>query len=310
MIMRTTYKHIKVVLAAIMLSVSCAALSAQTLPSLLLDQDPVSLAKGMSGVAGDGGAYSLQNNVAAMSMSENMVDVKVGIGLWQPSYAANKTAGAGVVMRLGRLGIGADLKMLKMPSYGGVSDNGTSLRDSEFSPGEINVAAGASYAFMDCLSAGLTLRYAGSKLAADASATVFGADLALYFKKNGLSAGLSVNNIGTKVKYSEAAYPQPMMAKVGAGYDLELGSSALAVTAEADVLFAGGVMAGAGAEYSFKDMLFARAGYHYGNSPDVVPSYASAGLGLKFFGVQLDFAWLFASEVLVNSMCVSLGYSF
>ncbi|MBR2608729.1 MAG: PorV/PorQ family protein, partial [Bacteroidales bacterium] len=167
-----------------------------------------------------------------------------------------------------------------------------------------------SYAIIDCLSAGVTLRYADSRLAEEASAAVFGADIAVYFEKNGISAGLSLNNLGTKVKYAETSYSQPMMLKVGAGYDLKLGSSALDFDAEADVLFAGGVMAGAGCEYSFKDMVFARAGYHFGSSANAVPSYASAGLGLKFFGAQLNFAYLFGSDVLSNSMCISLGYTF
>ena len=101
-----------------------------------------------------------------------------------------------------------------------------------------------------------------------------------------------------------------MMAKLGAGYDLSLGSSTLAFAAEADVIFAGGVMAGLGCEYSFKDIVYARAGYHYGNSVNVIPSYASAGLGFKIFGAQLNFAYLFGSAVLSNSMNVSVGYSF
>lgn len=310
MIMRLTYTYMKAIMAAVLLSVSGLVLNAQTLPSLLLVQDPVSVSTGMSGVVADGSAFSLQNNVAAMSISDSRADIRAGVGLWQPSYAGIKAVGAGGFMRFGKLGVGLDLEMLMMPAYGGVSDNGAALRDSEFSPSETNFAAGVSYAFMDYLSAGLTLRYAGSKLAADASAAVFGADLALYFKKDGITAGLSVNNIGTKVKYSDTAYPQPMMARVGAGYELGLSSSSLAISAEADVLFAGGVMAGAGCEYAFKDMIFARVGYHYGNSANVIPSYASAGLGLKLFGLHLDVAYMFASEVLSNSMIVSLGYSF
>lgn len=308
--MKAIYRNIKAAFAALILSVSGVAINAQTLPSLMLDQDPASLALGMSGVASQAGAFAIQNNVAAISLSEKTLDAQAGFGTWQPSYSNLKTIGAGAVYRMGKLGFGVDVKMLKLPSYSGVSGNGSDIRDSEFSPSEMNLAAGASYAVMDCLSAGVTLRYTGSNLAADASAAVFGADIALYYAKEALSAGISINNIGSKVKYSETAYPQPMMAKIGAGYDIDLGTSALAFTAEADVIFTGGIMAGAGCEYSFKDMVFARAGYHYGNSVNAVPSYASAGLGLNVFGAQLNFAYLFASPVLANSMCVSLGYSF
>lgn len=308
--MKAIYRNIKAAFAALILSVSGVAINAQTLPSLMLDQDPASLALGMSGVASQAGAFAIQNNVASISLSEKTLDAQAAFGTWQPSYSNLKTIGAGVLYRMGKLGFGVDVKMLKLPSYSGVSGNGSDIRDSEFSPSEMNLAAGASYAVMDCLSAGVTLRYTGSNLAADASAAVFGADIALYYAKEALSAGISINNIGSKVKYSETAYPQPMMAKLGAGYDLDLGTSSVAFTAEADALFAGGIMAGAGCEYSFKDMVFARAGYHYGNSVNAVPSFASVGLGLNISGVKLNVAYLTASQVLANTMCVSLGYSF
>ena len=308
--MKSLYKHIKTTFTILLLSVSGIVLNAQTFPSLLLDHDPSSLAKGMSGVASDAGAFAVQNNIAAISISEKTMDAQATLGIWQPSYSNNKTIGAGAMYHAGKLGFAIDFKMLKLPSYSGVSGSGSDIRDSEYSPNETNIAVGASYAFIDCLSAGVTLRYAGSSLAPDASAAVFGADIALYFKKNGLSAGLSVNNIGTKVKYHETAYPQPMLAKLGAGYDLDFGTSSLAFSAEADVLFAGGMMAGVGCEYSFNNMAFARAGYHYGNSVNAVPSYASVGLGLDVYGAELNVAYLFGSATLANSICISLGYGF
>ena len=308
--MKAIYKHIIAAVVTLAVSVSGIALNGQTLPSLMLDQDPVSLASGMSGVASGAGAFAIRNNVAAVSMSEKTLDAQVGFGIWQPAYANQTTIGAGAIYHMGKLGFAVEMIKLNLPVYSGVSGNGSDIRDSEFSPGEMNFAAGASYAFLDCLSAGVTLRYTGSTLAEDASAAVFGADVAFYLKKDALSAGLSVNNIGTKVQYSETAYPQPMMLKAGAGYDLDLGTSSVAFTAEADVIFAGGIMAGAGCEYSFKDMVYARAGYHYGNSVNSVPSFASAGLGLSLFGAQLNVAYLFGSPVLAYTMCVSVGYRF
>lgn len=310
MIMKAIYKHITAVAVALLLSVVEMFMSAQTLPSLVLGQDPASLAVGMAGCASDAGAYAVQNNVAAISLSEKTLDAQIGMGLWQPAYADYKTYGIAAMYRLGKFGFALDSRMLRMPAYGGISDNGSEIRDAEFAPSELGISAGASYAVMDCLSVGVALRYAGSKLATDASAAVFGADVALYFRKNGIKAGLSVNNLGTKVKYQDKAYAQPMMAKLGAGYDLALGKSALDFMAEVDMLFSGSVMAGAGCEYSFNEMVFVKAGYHYGNSVDVVPSYASAGLGVSIFGAKLNFAYLFGSKTLGNSMCLSLGYSF
>lgn len=55
---------------------------------------------------------------------------------------------------------------------------------------------------------------------------------------------------------------------------------------------------------------FLRAGYHYGTQDKGLPSFASAGLGLKFAGVELNAAYLFASEALGGTMTFGLGYSF
>lgn len=282
----------------------------QTLPSLMLNQDPVALSLGLASVASEAGAYSIQNNVAAVSFLDESFDARIGMGIWQPSYADLLTMGGAAVYRFGKLGLAADFKLLKLPSYSGVTDSGLDIRDSQFGPKEISFAAGVSYAFIDCLSAGVSVRYVGSDLAEDASASVFGADVALYFNRNGFTAGLSVNNLGTKVKYQEASYAQPMVAKAGVGYKLGISRSSLDFTAQADVLFTGGIMAGAGCEYSYDDMVHARIGYHYGGAPDVLPSYASAGIGAEFFGVKVDAAYLFGSPVLANTFSLSLGYAF
>ncbi len=55
---------------------------------------------------------------------------------------------------------------------------------------------------------------------------------------------------------------------------------------------------------------FLRVGYHYSTQDKGLPSFASAGLGLKFAGVELNAAYLFASEALGNTMTFGLGYSF
>ena len=61
--MKAIYRNIKAAFAALILSVSGVAINAQTLPSLMLDQDPASLALGMSGVASQAGAFAIQNTL-------------------------------------------------------------------------------------------------------------------------------------------------------------------------------------------------------------------------------------------------------
>ncbi len=84
----------------------------------------------------------------------------------------------------------------------------------------------------------------------------------------------------------------------------------LRLVVDADYYLSGDITAASGAEYSFKNFIFLRAGYHYGSKDKGLPSFASAGLGVKFAGVQLNAAYLLASETLGGSLMIGLGYSF
>lgn len=52
--------------------------------------------------------------------------------------------------------------------------------------------------------------------------------------------------------------------------------------------------------------------YHCGDKKKGDASYATAGAGVEYAGVRLDFAWLFAGHEYLarNTFWVSLGYSF
>ncbi len=135
--------------------------------------------------------------------------------------------------------------------------------------------------------------------------------MAGFYRQDALSAGLSVNNVGGKVNYGGEDYDQPMLACAGVAYRIgNPESSSVTPSVEADVLFKGGLMAGLGVEYSYKSMLFARGGFHYGDKEKAVPTYASLGLGVRFLGISLDVAYLTASDILGNSISLGLGYRF
>lgn len=304
---------IAVVFATVSLLVSSAvSTSAQTLPSLSVGTDAAGFSTGGATVAGHAGAYSLENNVAGMSFINGRMAAAASFVLWQPEYGNEKVSGAGVSVKvLEKLALGLTFKHFAYPSYNVTTESGAASRDGSFRPTEFNFALGSSYAVTGFLSLGLTARLLHSSLAADVSANVFGVDLAAYFRMKGISAGISVNNLGTKAKFGESSYVQPMLAKFGAGYNLGLGRHSVFMTAETDILFSDAATVGVGAEYSFRNLLFIRGGYHYGNaSKGVIPSYASLGFGVMFFGVSIDAAYLFASSVLKNSFALSVGYAF
>ncbi|MGN0191315.1 MAG: PorV/PorQ family protein [Candidatus Cryptobacteroides sp.] len=303
----------------LLLAALCAGslAGAQTFPSLLIGGDAFGVANGSAAVAKAEGAFAIDGNVAAMSLSDNLLDASVAFGLWQPSFSGDKLVSAGVRCKVYKgFSLGISFRDRIQNPYDITTSTGSASKDGSFTPKEYNLALGASYAFLHGLSAGVSLRFLRSALAPEASAMSFGADLAFAFSRtfgrHGASAGLSVNNLGTKLKYGENSYSLPALVKIGAAYDyiLDEKSSRVGVSAEFDALFKGGMMAGIGAEYTFREMLFVRAGYHYGDRAKAVPSYASAGIGVKFYGVSLDASYIFASETLGNSFGVSLGYSF
>ena len=169
--------------------------SAQTLPSLLVGSDASALGIATTSVGKVSGAYSLENNVASMSLGEDKLAAGASFGLWQPDYAKDKVIGVGAAYRLGeRFALGLQFKNFRQPSYDIVSESG-SVRDS-FTSGETIIALGAAYSITDFLSVGVTGRMVKSTLGEGAAASVLGADAALFFKKDALSAGLSVNNLG------------------------------------------------------------------------------------------------------------------
>lgn len=311
----TSRMHVAGIIAAVFLIaldiIAPVTAAAQSLPSLFVPSDATTLSLAGVGVCAPGGAYSLENNVAAMSLAEKRLHAGAAFGKWQPSYSANSLVSAGATFKAtDDLAVGLFVKKFGYQSYNIVTESGSVSRDGSFTPKEFNAAIGLSYRIVPCLSVGVTAKIVKSSLSADAEGTAFGADVGAYFSRNAIRAGLSVNNLGTKMRYGDDSHALPAMLKAGAGYDLDLGSSRLAFSAEADYLFAGAFMAGAAVQYDWSDWLFVRCGYHYGDRAEAIPSYASAGIGVKVFGVSLDAAWLFASEILRNSFALSLGYSF
>ena len=133
----------------------------------------------------------------------------------------------------------------------------------------------------------------------------------------GWSVGLHVSNLGPKINYLTSKDALPATVKVGGAADLPfLQMHKLTLTADlgyrlspADVQ---ALSVSAGAEYAWRELVMLRGGYHCGDKKKGDASYATAGAGVEYAGVRLDFAWLFAGHEYLarNTFWVSLGYSF
>lgn len=295
-------KRILTFFAAVAVSFS---LSAQGVAFLNINPDPAAAALAGTGVARPADAYALENNLASAALGGPAMDVAAGYGRWQPKGAgANVISGAGYYRMADKLAVGLQFKRIGYPEYTVVSADGRAR--GAFAPAEIAVGAGIAYRLAEGFSAGLAFRFVRSSLADDAKASAFGADLALKYEKDSFQAGLAVCNVGSPVKYGETKYPLPGIVRTGAAYSV----AGLTASFEADYLFAGALMAGLGLEYGIADIVFLRGGFHYGDAAKAIPTYASLGLGVKYAGVHLDFAFLTASKTLGNSLLLGLGYSF
>ena len=228
------------------------------------------------------------------------LDISAGYMLWSPTYDP-----------VNNINISATYCLAEKISF---SIDGMYGTGNDY--GQVEIGLGAGYRMTDFLAARIHIKYLSENLTPKVSYGAFGADLAvdclLPISDNGkIAADLGIFSIGSKVtSASGIKYSLPSSARIGAGYihDIDKKNSFTILT-EADYYFHNAIGAALGAEAKIVDMIYVRAGYRYG-AEHVIPSFASAGVGVKFAGIKIDAAYLFANEVIGNTIAVSIGYSF
>ena len=281
------------------------SMNAQGVASLNINPDPAGMAMAGTSVALRADAYAMENNIAATALESPKTAAAVGFGMWQPGAANARLMTAQGFYRIGeRLSVAFQYKGFSYSEYSVVSDDGRVK--GAFTPKELTAGVGVAYRMTDNFSAGFNIRMISSVMASDAKGSAFGADIAVKYENNRLHAGLSVCNLGTKIKYGDISYSLPMSAKLGVAYYV----NNLTLSTEADYFLRKGPSAGIGAEYTFWDILSLRAGYHYGKAAGVLASYASAGIGLSAYGIRLNLSYITGPSTLGNTLLFSLGYVF
>ena len=289
------------------------AMSAQALPFTATDYSPVTAAKGgAAAVETSSIAYAAFTNPAAITFSDVKGDFAAGYTLWQPSSLSTTVYGVSGAYNINqKFGIAAGFNYGSLPGYEILDEAGTSK--GEFSPSQYQLAFGFSWRFSKYLALGVNLGYAGQSLTEKDSYGAFASDIFAMTQIKGFKAALGLSNLGTKVtSVSGGEYPLPSSLKLGLGYGATFASKHnLEVNADMDYYFQNAFTAALGAGYTYNDLLSLRAGYRYGGE-SVIPSYASFGLGLKFFGITLDAAYLVADSTspMRNTMMFGIGYRF
>lgn len=245
---------------------------------------------------------------------DTRMNASAGYMLYSPSYvpASYMTAQAEYVIK-DKIGFSLGALYGKCAEYEMFNPGG--LSSGYFTPAQMKFNAGVEYKVLNFLSAGIKLKYLGESLAPEAKYGAFAGDVYVtadvpLSSTSSLVGRAGVANAGTKVKSASGqGYSLPSSALVAAGYKSDFGRSRLSIMAQADYYFCNTLAISAGASYTFNDLVSLRAGYHVGDKV-VMSSFASAGLGLCLFGARLDFAYLFGSDVMKNTLSVSVGYAF
>jgi hypothetical protein len=163
------------------------------------------------------------------------------------------------------------------------------LPTSEFSAWDL--AAGIYYAnqFSPTLSVGLGLK-AVMESNEEEGATAFAGDAGVQFSPPlaGLTLGMTVKNLGTKLKLVEDSYPLPVTIRLGAGWTPPLAGASLVSdvvipTDDTPSLSVGG-------EYSIMRVFALRAGYKTGSDLGATAGLR-AGCGFTLSRIGLDYAF-------------------
>lgn len=177
-----------------------------------------------------------------------------------------------------------------------------------YTPKDLQAGLAVAYQVIDCLSLGANGRVLYSDLAEGARFTGFASNVFVAFHKGMFAATAGVSNVGPKVN---KLYSLPSSATVAGSVNAtELGPCAIAADVDFDYYFNGGIGVNVGAQFTAADILYLRAGYHYGSNKAPVPSYASAGIGLGYSVFRVDASYLFASDILANTFSIGLTFAF
>lgn len=208
----------------------------------------------------------------------------------------------------------------KLSKFGfGVSVNVASVDDIEVReiPGEPidkfsarNFAVGltAAYKLNEFFQFGITGKFLYEKIYID-NASGFAGDIGLLYARDKISAGFSLSNFGSMNELRNDASKLPTSVRLGGSYLFDIPKLNGSVRIGIDgfkVLDGGTLHANAGAEFLYKDLLAIRAGYQSGYEN----KFITTGLGIKYKGINLDYAFVPYKFSQGNSHTITLGYNF
>jgi len=134
-----------------------------------------------------------------------------------------------------------------------------------------------------------------------------GFDIGTNFIKDDLSVSFVLSNLGSINALKETSSKLPTAVRFGGAYNFRKNNLNFILALDGFKVLDGGKMhINSGAEIGYKDLLFIRLGYQtaYENKG------FTSGLGLKYKGILLDYAFIPYSDSFGTSNTLSLGFNF
>lgn len=348
-----------ILLAPIALSVSAQKTENKALFSganfLTITPNARAGAMGGIGAATAPDAYSIYWNTAKSAFTETTTEASFSYNPWMREVADDINLSAlALSRRIDNLQtVSAGFRYFSFGKIPFTDSEGVSLGEQK--PYEMSIDLSYSRKLSEYLSAGVTLKYIRSQLGLGqvvsgielSAANSVAADISVFYNrpftllgKNSVwRAGLTMANIGSKLKYGENSTEAylPGDLRLGGSLESQLGARhslllALDVNSlmiprysnegKPDKSGVGGYFSsfgdiqantlfiGVGAEYWYAKTLAIRAGYHHGHKDSGKPSYFSSGVGIKYFNILADFSYIAATSSdspLRNSLQFSVG---
>ena len=281
------------------------------MPFVQTGRNPVSVS--MAGAAGvlTGNPYASLENMAAAAFSPVSLAAGASYQIYSPSFQKSTSINAGALYRaMDNLVVSASFVSESGEPYDVFTISGS--KAGTFTPKEMIISGGAAYQVTENIAAGAAAHYVTQTLSEKVNLSAICLDAHVAYCAGDLLVSAGVSTIGGSVESQSGKKDSlPSAAVLSGTYHLGLGESlGLDPYLKGEYFLTGGIGASAGAQFSFKDMVFVRAGYHLGTDGAPVPSFAAAGLGFKFMGVGLDLAYILASETLGGSLLGGLTYAF
>lgn len=308
----------KIIVCIVLLSASFTALNGQSTQYIGITPDARSAAMGETGISASGDAFSIYHYGAAVALQPGMVAAGYSYTPWSRSFVEgyNLHTAAAYFRFAGRHAITAGFRYFSSPWLHGTDNNGNPT--AKYKPMDMAVDIGYAYAITNELGVAAAGRYVISdpNSPGTSQGNAFAVDVSAYYRKNNLSAGIALSNLGTKMNYGGDNFNMPANVKLGGAYRLPLAAKH-ALTGALEVGYnimpsdQSGIFGGVGLEYMFNKLIAVRGGYHLADNK-VSPSYATVGCGVNLFMCSLDFSYLIAGSdsQLRNTMRISLGVKF